>query len=234
MDLLKVEGLRAGYGKIAVLHGLNFAIRNQEITIILGANGAGKTTTLRAISGLISRSGSVLYEGVELVRSTPEFIVRQKISHIPQGRGTFREQTVHENLLVGAYVRRDKEVVNDIQRMYEMFPILRERRDRPAGELSGGEQQMLAIARALMLRPRLLLLDEPSLGLAPIIVKSLFETLKSLRNEMKLSMLIVEQNVNLALSIADYVHVLENGRIKHSGMAESMKHNDILLKSYLG
>jgi branched-chain amino acid transport system ATP-binding protein len=234
MALLDVSGLTARYGKINVLHGIDFSINGGDITIILGSNGAGKTTTLRAISGVVERKGRIIFDGADISRKSPEDIVKLRIAQIPQGRGTFRDQTVHENLVIGAYIRRDSEINNDLDRLYEMFPILHERRHQYAGQLSGGEQQMLAIGRALMLRPRLLLLDEPSLGLAPIIVRELFETLQRLRSEMNLSMLIVEQNVNLALSVADYVYVLDNGHVSYSGTADEVRGNDVLLKSYLG
>lgn len=234
MGMLDVRGLTARYGKINVLHGLDFSLGAGDITIILGSNGAGKTTTLRALSGMVDREGSIVYDGVDIAGKSAEDIVRLRIAQIPQGRGTFRDQTVQENLIIGAYVRRDADIDADLQRLYQMFPILHQRRHQYAGQLSGGEQQMLAIGRALMLRPRLLLLDEPSLGLAPIIVKELFETLRRLREEMNLTMLVVEQNVNLALTIADYVYVLDNGQVSYSGKVDEVRNNDLLLKSYLG
>ena len=234
MSLLEVQDLEAGYGPVRVLHGMTFAVEEGQTVVILGANGAGKTTTLRAVSGMIPRRGSVRFAGADITRSSADSIVRRRIAHMPQGRGTFVSETVDENLRLGAYVRRDGDVSADIARMYELFPRLQERRRQAAGSLSGGEQQMLAIARALMLRPRLLLLDEPSLGLAPIIVRDLFRTLAELKQSTGVTMLVVEQNANLALDIADHAFVLETGRIVVDGDAESVRSNDSVRRAYLG
>ncbi|CAM5207964.1 Branched-chain amino acid transport system ATP-binding protein OS=Castellaniella defragrans OX=75697 GN=HNR28_000341 PE=3 SV=1 [Castellaniella defragrans] len=233
-SMLEVQNLVAGYGRSQVLHGLDLSLPEGGTAVILGANGAGKTTTLRALSGMIGRQGSVRFDGADIGSATAEQIVRLGIAHIPQGRGTFASQTVEENLRIGAYVRRDKDIKNDIERFYGLFPVLGKRRMQPAGQLSGGEQQMLAVARALMLRPRLLLLDEPSLGLAPIIVKELFTMLASLRQELKLTMLLVEQNARLAMSLADQVYVLESGVFVRHGPVAQLQDDPMLVKAYLG
>ncbi len=200
--VLEVTGLRAGYGPIEVLHGLDLAVAAKEIVVVLGANGAGKTTTLRAISGTIPRQGAVRVEGVPTERLSADAVVRLGIALVPQGRGTFSDLSVEENLRVGAFVRSDDDIDADIDQWYGEFPRLRERRAQKAGSLSGGEQQMLAIARALMSRPKLLLCDEPSLGLAPIIVQEMFGILRRLNQENGLAILLVEQNANLAMKIA--------------------------------
>lgn len=233
-SMLEVQNLVAGYGRSRVLHGLNLSLPEGATAVILGANGAGKTTTLRALSGVISRQGSVRFDGVDIGTASAEQIVRLGIAHIPQGRGTFASQTVEENLRIGAYVRRDKGIRTDIEKFYGLFPVLGKRRTQPAGQLSGGEQQMLAVARALMLRPRLLLLDEPSLGLAPIIVRELFTMLASLKEELKLTMLIVEQNARLAMSLADEVYVLESGVFVRHGPVTQLRDDPVLVKAYLG
>lgn len=233
-SMLEVQDLVAGYGRSRVLHGLDLSLSEGATAVILGANGAGKTTTLRALSGVISRQGSVRFDGVDIGTASAEQIVRLGIAHIPQGRGTFASQTVEENLRIGAYVRRDKDIRNDIEKFYGLFPVLGKRRTQPAGQLSGGEQQMLAVARALMLRPRLLLLDEPSLGLAPIIVRELFTMLASLKEELKLTMLIVEQNARLAMSLADEVYVLESGAFVRHGPVAQLRDDPVLVKAYLG
>src|SRR5690606_33936337 len=216
---------------------LNIAFERDDrgITAILGANGAGKTTTLRALCQVCKTSGSIKFGGKELVGMATEDVVRLGVAHVPDGRGTFKEVSVEENLRLGAYVRRDKRAVaEDIDRMYERFPRLRERRNQQAGTLSGGEQQMLAISRALMLRPRLLLLDEPSFGLAPLIVAEIFGIMRRINTEDKVSMLLVEQNASLALDLADHAYLLETGRVVVSGTSEQIKNDETVRKAYLG
>jgi branched-chain amino acid transport system ATP-binding protein len=232
--VLEVAGLRAGYGPIEVLHGLDLTVGAKEIVVVLGANGAGKTTTMRAISGTIARHGAVRMEGVATERLSADSVVRLGIALVPQGRGTFSDLTVEDNLRVGAYVRSDGGVDSDIDQWYGVFPRLRERRSQKAGSLSGGEQQMLAIARALMSDPSLLLCDEPSLGLAPIIVQGLFDVLARMNAEAGLSILLVEQNASLAMKIAHRVYLLEAGRIVASGDPETMNADDTVRRAYLG
>ena len=235
MSLLRVEGLRAGYGPVAVLDGLGLDVGEGELVVMLGANGAGKTTTMRAISGLIQRSGVIEFKGTSIAKSSPDQIVRAGIAQVPQGRGTFPELTVEDNLLAGAYTRhRSSAVRADIDKWFGVFPRLAERRSQRAGSLSGGEQQMLAIARALMSRPLLLLCDEPSLGLAPIVTQELFRVLGELNRAEGLSVLLVEQNANLAMSIASRVYLLETGRIVASGSAAELSADDSIRKAYLG
>jgi branched-chain amino acid transport system ATP-binding protein len=232
--LLEVSGLHAGYGPIEVLHGIDLTVGAGEVVVVLGANGAGKTTTMRAITGTIHRRGSVLLTGEEISKRSADGIVRAGVAHVPQGRGTFVDLTVNDNLRVGAYSRRDGDIAADLDRWYDTFPRLAERRDQRAGNLSGGEQQMLAIARALMSRPRLLLCDEPSLGLAPLIVQNLFEILGQLNKEQGLAVLLVEQNANLAMDIAHRAYLLETGSIVVSGDAETIRNDDAVRKAYLG
>ena len=233
--MLQVSGLDAGYGPIQVLRGVELHVDEGEVVVLLGANGAGKTTTIRAICQMVESKGSVNMGGTELVGMRPEKMATLGIAHVPQGRGTFPELTVEENLQVGAYVRKDRvEIRNDIDRAYTLFPRLGERRAQAAGSLSGGEQQMLAVARALMSRPRLLLLDEPSLGLAPLIIKNLFGRFSELNEQEGVTMFIVEQNANLALDIADRAYVLEAGRIVLSGSAAELRTNDAVRRAYLG
>lgn len=232
--VLKVNALDAGYGAVNVLYGLDFEVGSGEVVVVLGANGAGKTTTLRAISGMVSRSGSIEFEGQSIVKNSPDSIVRAGIAQVPQGRGTFPELSVIDNMIAGAFTRRDNEVDADVERWFDVFPRLRERRTQRAGSLSGGEQQMLAIARALMSRPKLLLCDEPSLGLAPLITQELFDVIRRLNQETGLSVLLVEQNANLAMKIAHRVYVLETGRIVASGSAEELSADDSVRKAYLG
>ena len=233
MSLLRTEGLRASYGQVDVLLGIDIEVNEGEMVVILGANGAGKTTTMRAVSGTVARSGSIIFDGQEIVSESAESIVRLGIAHVPQGRGTFADLTVEENLRIGAYIRKDS-VESDIERWYETFPRLGERKRQKAGSLSGGEQQMLAIARALMSRPRLLLCDEPSLGLAPLVTQELFGVLKTLNQEEGLSVLLVEQNANLALKVAHRVYLLETGQVVASGSAESIAGDERIRKAYLG
>jgi branched-chain amino acid transport system ATP-binding protein len=234
MTLLKVEGLRAGYGPVNVLQDIDLHVDEGEIVVILGANGAGKTTTMRAISGLIGRSGTIEFAGESIVKASPDHIVRAGVAQVPQGRGTFAELSVADNLMAGAYTRRDSGVKADLDRWFHTFPRLAERRDQKAGSLSGGEQQMLAIARAFMSRPKLLLCDEPSLGLAPIITQELFHTIRDLNQKEGIAVLLVEQNANLALKIARRVYLLETGSIVGSGDAETIASDDSIRKAYLG
>jgi branched-chain amino acid transport system ATP-binding protein len=232
--LLSVRGLSAGYGPVEVLHGVDLEVQDGEVAVILGANGAGKTTTMRAVSGMINRRGEISFAGQSIAKSSPEAIVRLGIAQVPQGRGTFTDLTVEDNLRAGAYVRGDREVAIDMALWYETFPRLSDRRAQKAGNLSGGEQQMLAIARALMSRPRLLLCDEPSLGLAPIITKELFQIIKRLNEQRGLAVLLVEQNANLALDIAHHVCLLESGRIVAAGSADEIANDDAVRRAYLG
>ena len=232
--LLSTTGLTAGYGPLKVLEGLDLLVNEGEVVVVLGANGAGKTTTMRAISGTIPRGGTVQFAGHDITRSTPDSIVRLGLAQVPQGRGTFPELTVVDNLRAGAITRRDREVHADMAKWFEVFPRLAERSDQRAGSLSGGEQQMLAIARALMSRPRLLLCDEPSLGLAPLITQELFEVLGRLNREEGLAVLLVEQNANLAMHMASRVYLIETGRIVASGSAAELSADDSVRKAYLG
>ena len=232
--LLTVTGLRAGYGPVEVLHDLDLEVREGEVVVVLGANGAGKTTTMRSISGMIPRRGTITFGGAQIQRAAPDAILRAGLAQVPQGRGTFADLTVEDNLRIGAYSRRGDEPVEDVQYWFGIFPRLAERRAQKAGSLSGGEQQMLAIARALMSRPKLLLCDEPSLGLAPIITHELFEIIAGLNRDRGLSVLLVEQNANLAVQIAHRVYLLETGRIVASGTAEEISSDDSIRKAYLG
>jgi branched-chain amino acid transport system ATP-binding protein len=236
VSLLEVSGLRASYGPVSVLHGLEFAVEAGETVVLLGANGAGKTTTLRALCqmDMVTVSGEVVFDGRSLVGLRPEAVVKLGIGHVPQGRGTFPELTVEENLTIGAYVRRDGKVSDDVDHWLGVFPRLGDRRAQTAGSLSGGEQQMLAVARALMSRPKLLLLDEPSLGLAPLIIQDLFRRFAELNRDLGTTMLIVEQNATLALSIADRAYVLETGEIVLSGAAADVQSDDAVRRAYLG
>ncbi|HEX6787483.1 MAG TPA: ABC transporter ATP-binding protein [Acidimicrobiales bacterium] len=234
MALLEVSGLCAGYGQVQVLRDVDFTVDDGEMVVLLGANGAGKTTTLRAVCQMIDTWGSVRFAGEELVGKRTERVVRRGIGHVPQGRGTFPELTVEENLEAGAYTRKDRAAVrDDIDRWFSMFPRLLERRTQQAGSLSGGEQQMLAVARALMSRPRLLLLDEPSLGLAPLVIQGLFRQFAELNRE-GVTMFVVEQNASLALGVAHRAYVLEAGQIVLSGVADELKSDDSVRRAYLG
>ena len=233
--ILEVRGLHAQYGATRVLHGMDFGVEEGGITTILGANGAGKTTTLRAVCGMVKTQGEIAFAGQRIDGRATESIVRLGVAHAPDGRGTFVDLSVEENLRLGAYTRRDKaEVGADFERMYGYFPRLKERRLQQAGTLSGGEQQMLAVSRALMLRPRLLLLDEPSFGLAPRIVQELFEIFRAINQRDKVSMLVVEQNAALALQLADQAYLLETGRVVISGSAETIRGDEAVRRSYLG
>jgi len=233
--LLDVSGLHASYGPTRVLHGIGFAMEEGTITTLLGANGAGKTTTLRALCGMVKTQGEVKFAGERIDGKATETIVRKGIAHVPDGRGTFVNVTTEENLRLGAYTRKDRDAVeSDLERVYGYFPRLKERHAQQAGTLSGGEQQMLAVSRALMLRPRLMLLDEPSFGLAPLIVQELFEILRTVNAKEKVSMLVVEQNAAMALELADHAYLIETGRVVLSGTAAEIKSNDAVRRSYLG
>ena len=232
--LLKAENLTASYGQIEVLHGISFEVFDNEIAVVLGANGAGKTTTIRALSGMVETTGTITFRREDISQLESDAIVRKGVAHVPQGRGTFPELTVEDNLRVGAFIRSDNEVQNDIQNCYDTYPVLFERRTQTAGSLSGGEQQMLAVSRALMSRPELLLLDEPSLGLAPQIVEALFERFLIMNKDHGTTMLIVEQNAQLALGMADRGYVLEAGEIVLEGSAESLINDEAIIRAYLG
>jgi branched-chain amino acid transport system ATP-binding protein len=234
--ILETRGLEAGYGPTRVLSALALEVEEGGITALLGANGAGKTTTLRSICNMMVRvSGEIHFAGERIDGKATEDIVRLGIGHVPDGRGTFTGLTVEENLRLGAYVRRDRAAVAaDFARVYGYFPRLAERRRQQAGTLSGGEQQMLAIGRGLMLRPRLLLLDEPSFGLAPILVQEIFANLRTINREDKVSMLLVEQNANLALQLADHAYLLETGRIVMHGPAAVIARDETVRRAYLG
>jgi branched-chain amino acid transport system ATP-binding protein len=233
--LLEVQQLEAQYRWTKVLHGVDFAVEEGGITTILGANGAGKTTTLRAVCGMIKTAGEVRFDGRRIDGRATEDIVRLGIAHVPEGRGTFVNLTVDENLRLGAYGRRERSTLHaDFERVYGHFPVLRERRGQVAGTLSGGEQQMLAVARALMLRPRLLLLDEPSLGLAPIVVREIFRIVRAINRDEGVSVLLVEQNAAIALGLADHAYLLETGRVVMSGAAAELGRDESVRRSYLG
>jgi branched-chain amino acid transport system ATP-binding protein len=233
--LLEAVGIEARYGWTKVLHGLRFSVEDGGITTILGANGAGKTTTLRAVCGMVKTSGEIRFDGRRIEGKATEDLVRLGIAHAPEGRGTFVNLTVEENLRLGAYARRTTaRIADDFDRIYQYFPILKERRRQTGGTLSGGEQQMLAIARAVMLRPRLLLLDEPSLGLAPLVVREIFRIVWTINREERVSVLLVEQNASLALSLADHAYLLETGRVVMSGPVAEFQENDSVRRSYLG
>ena len=234
--MLKVNSISAAYGPIRALHDVSLEVGEGQIVSLLGANGAGKSSTLRVISGLLRPSdGSVAFLGEPIHHRSPESIVAMGISHVPEGRELFPELTVLENLELGAYTRRDRDGIRrDIDRACEYFPILAERREQHASSLSGGEQQMLAIARGLMSRPKLLLLDEPSLGLAPLVVKEIFKIIETINRDEKVTILLVEQNANMALSIAAYAYVLETGRIALADTGPSLRENEAVRRSYLG
>ncbi len=233
--LLEVKGLKAFYGQTQSLYDVAFDIPTGGITTLLGANGAGKTTTLRAICNMVRTDGTIRFDGKDIRGMATEEIVRQRIAHVPEGRGTFTTLTVDENLRIAAYTRKDKQGVKDeLERVFAYFPRLKERIQQQAGTLSGGEQQMLAIARALMLKPRLMLLDEPSFGLAPLIVLEIFRILRRINEEEKVSILLVEQNAALALDLATHAYVLETGKVVMSGPSDVVKNDENVRKSYLG
>ena len=232
--LLDVQGLHARYGDVRVLHGIDFRVDKGGLTALLGANGAGKTTTLRALSGMIRTEGSITLGGAKLDGLRPEQVARHGVAHVPDGRGTILELSVEENLQLGAYTRKKADAAADLERVLDYFPKLRQRYRQQAGTLSGGEQQMLAIGRALMLRPRLLLLDEPSFGLAPLIIREIFDIMRRIRDEDGVSILLVEQNASLALDLADQACLLETGRIVASGPASEIAQDESVRRSYLG
>jgi len=234
MELLRVEDMVAGYGGILAVKGIDLSVSSGEIVTLIGSNGAGKSTTLRAISGLIrTRSGRVLYQDREIQRMAPHEIVSLGISQVPEGRGIFSRLSVLENLRLGAFQRRDGEVESDLERVFELFPRLKEREKQTGGTLSGGEQQMLAMGRAMMARPQLLLLDEPSMGLSPILVETIFETIKTIR-EQGATILLVEQNAAMALEIADRAYVIESGVITLEGTGAALAKDDSVRRVYLG
>jgi branched-chain amino acid transport system ATP-binding protein len=232
--ILDVKNLHAAYGETKVLHGIDFAVQDGGVSALLGANGAGKTTTLRAICGMVKTQGEIRFAGERIDGSATEDVARRGVAHVPDGRGTFLELTVEENLRLGSYTRRDRGVAADFERMFSYFPRLRERFRQQAGTLSGGEQQMLAIARALVLRPKLLLLDEPSFGLAPLIVQEIFAIMRRIRADEHVSILLVEQNASLALEFAEDAYLLETGRIVVAGPAAEISQDESVRRSYLG
>jgi len=235
LALLEVKRLHAAYAHTRVLHGIDFEMEQGSITALLGANGAGKTTTLRALCALVKTEGEVRFAGESIARRATEDIARLGVAHVPDGRGTFLNLTTEENLRLGAYVRRDKRAVeSDLERVYGYFPRLKERRRQQAGTLSGGEQQMLAVSRALMLAPKLMLLDEPSFGLAPLLVRELFDILRRINQAERVSMLLVEQNAAMALDLADHAYLMETGRIVLAGKSIALKSDDAVRRSYLG
>jgi branched-chain amino acid transport system ATP-binding protein len=231
--ILELHGLKAFYGQSEVVHGIDVAVEEGGMTVLLGANGAGKTTTLRAICGMVRSEGEIRFAWQQLARRTTEQIAGLGVAHVPEGRGTFMALTVEENLRLGGYTRAGRPDA-DIQRMYGYFPILAARRHQQAGSLSGGEQQMLAIARALMMGPRLLVLDEPSFGLAPRIVEEIFNIVDRIRREEHVSVLLVEQNASLALELADHAYLLETGYVVTSGSAKALADDPQIRRSYLG
>ncbi len=232
MPLLELRDVGARYGEVQALHGVTLTVEEGDFVAILGANGAGKTTTLRAISGTVKTTGDVLLDGARLVRRRPEAMARRGVAHVPEGRGTFATLSVLDNLRLGAWTQRGASG-RELARVFEFFPQLYDRRDQQAGTLSGGEQQMLALGRALMAKPRLLLLDEPSLGLAPLVVREIFETLKTM-NERGTTVVVVEQNATLALGAATHAYVLETGRVVLTGPADDLRRNESVRRSYLG
>ena len=235
MALLDVADLFAGYSAENVLRGVSFSVEQGGITAILGANGAGKTTLLRAVSGMLRRRGSIRFDGQPIEKIATEDIARLGVAHVPDGRGTFLDLTTEENLRIGAYTRKDRRAVaQDLERMFTYFPRLKDRRRQQAGTLSGGEQQMLAVSRALMLRPRLLLLDEPSFGLAPMVVQDIFRIMRGINTDEGVSVLLVEQNAALALELADRAYVLETGQVVISGSAAEVGSNESVRRAYLG
>jgi branched-chain amino acid transport system ATP-binding protein len=233
--LLELEDVEARYGPVKALRGVTLGVGEGEVVAVLGANGAGKTTTLRAISGTVRRAGRIRFGGRSISRSSPEAVARLGIAHVPEGRGTLTELSVRENLRLGAYVRRDRNGIReDERRVLGHFPWLERRGDQRAGTLSGGEQQMLALARALMLRPRLVLLDEPSLGLAPLVVSEIFRIVRELNERDGLTVLVVEQNASLALGASSRAYVLETGRVAVAGESEELRRHESVRRSYLG
>jgi len=233
MALLELRDVEARYGPVRALHGVSLAVDEGQIVAVLGANGAGKTTTLRSISGTVKRTGQISFDGKPLGRRGPESVAKLGVAHVPEGRGTFAEMSVEENLKLGAYIRRGA-IDADVRRVSEYFPWISERLEQHAGTLSGGEQQMLALARALMSHPRMLLLDEPSLGLAPLVTREIFRIVRELNEKEGLTVLVVEQNAAIALEVASYAYVLEVGKVAVSGPSEELARNETVRKSYLG
>ena len=233
--LLELRGVQAHYGPIVALHDVSLTVGEGEVVALLGANGAGKTTTLRAISGLVSKTGEVVYAGSDVRRASPEKLARLGLAHVPEGRGLFPELTVWENLRMGAYMRRDRRAVKaDLERACTHFPWILERRNQLAATLSGGEQQMLAVARALVARPKLMMLDEPSLGLAPLVTQELFRVVHELNEQEGLTVLVVEQNAQIALSVSHRAYVLEVGRVAVEGSSTELREHEGVRRSYLG
>jgi branched-chain amino acid transport system ATP-binding protein len=232
--VLEIRDLRARYGELEALHGVSLVIESGAIVALLGANGAGKTTSLRAISGTVARTGTLLFEGTSLARRAPEEIARMGIAHVPEGRGTLSELTIWENLALGGYLLTAQRMRERYAAVSSYFPWMERRKHQAAGTLSGGEQQMLAIARALMMEPKLMLLDEPSLGLAPLVVREIFGLLRAINRDQGVSMLIAEQNAVTALQAAQHAYVLETGRIVASGTSEELARDDRIRQSYLG
>ncbi|MBX3535025.1 MAG: ABC transporter ATP-binding protein [Xanthobacteraceae bacterium] len=233
-SLLSAKNLRAFYGPTQILFDLNFDMHEGGITTLLGANGAGKTTTLRALSGMVKTGGEIRFEGKVISNKDTADIVRLGVAHVPEGRGTFVRQTVEENLQLGGITQPAGQISADMERVFAYFPRLKERFRQQAGTLSGGEQQMLAIGRALMLRPKIMLLDEPSFGLAPLIVQEMFSILRTLNEKEKVSMFLVEQNASLALDLADHAYLLETGRVVMSGPAKELSQDESIRRAYLG
>lgn len=236
MAILEIKDLQVKYGVIPALKGLSFHVDEGEVVALIGANGAGKTTTLHAISSIVPKAGgAIMFDGKDITTEKAHKIVGMGISQVQEGRGVFAELTVLENLKIGAYLRKDKEgIEKDLKDVYELFPRLEERKEQPAGTLSGGEQQMLAIGRALMAQPKMLLLDEPSMGLAPVVVEDIFRTIKKLNRERHMTILLVEQNAQMALYAAHRAYVMETGEIVMSGTSKELKNNDDIRKTYLG
>jgi branched-chain amino acid transport system ATP-binding protein len=232
--LLELHEVQARYGPITALHGVSLTVEEGEVVALLGANGAGKTTTLRSISGTVRKSGRIVYKGRDVSGASPERLAKQGVAHVPEGRGLFTELTVWENLRMGAYVRRDRQVKTDLTRVCEHFPWMPSRRAQQAGTLSGGEQQMLALARALVSRPKLLMLDEPSLGLAPLVTQELFRVVRELNESEGLTVLVVEQNANIALDLSQRAYVLEVGRVAVEGSSDELRAHEGVRRSYLG
>ena len=233
--MLEVEDLVAAYGPVRAVDGVSLKVPAGSITAVLGANGAGKTTMLRALCGMVKTTGEIRFAGKRIDGKATEEVVRLGVAHVPDGRGTFANLSTEENLRLGAYARKDKrELEADMERMFGYFPVLKDRRHQQAGTLSGGEQQMLAVSRALMLRPKLLLLDEPSFGLAPLVVQELFRILRTVNEKEHVSMLLVEQNASMALDLADQAYLIETGRVVLSGKADDIKRDDAVRRSYLG
>jgi branched-chain amino acid transport system ATP-binding protein len=233
--LLELEEVRAGYGPTSVLHGISLEVQDGEVVSLLGANGAGKTTTLRAITAGVRWTGDIRFAGTSLRKMHTEDVVRHGIAHVPEGRGILTELTVEENLKLGSHLRRDGPAVRkDYDRVFDYFPVLRDRRRLSASTLSGGEQQMLALARAFLMKPRLMLLDEPSLGLAPLVVRAIFEIIRAINTEDRVAVLLVEQNARLALEMSSKAYVLEVGRLAIEGSSAELKGNDAVRRSYLG